>query len=317
MTADSAAAPIAPSDVVPVAVTDRSGIVESIHHGIAVGLGVDGEVVFTAGNPDAVIYPRSANKPMQADAMLHLGLPLDASGIALACASHDGSEVHLDVVRSILAAHRLDVDALDNTPAMPIDDRAAHAWCRSGGGPDSLHQNCSGKHAAMLATCVTRGWPTAGYLDTSHPLQEAITEHLGDLVGSISHIGVDGCGAPAHAMSVVELARVFARLATERSDVWAAMTDHPELVGGPTRDVTRLMRAVPSMMVKDGAEGVLAAALPDGRAAAVKIADGNHRAAGVVLAGVLGHLGVDVPADAVLTPILGHGKPVGAVRAEL
>ena len=314
MTAVSAAGPIGPSDVVPLAVTDRSGMVESVHHGVAVAIDRDGEVAFAAGNPDAVIYPRSANKPMQADAMLRLGLSLDPPGVALACASHGGSEPHLDVVRSILADHGLGVDALDNTPAMPLDPDAAHAWCRRGGEADPLHQNCSGKHAAMLATCVVRGWPTDGYLDPSHPLQQAITEHVRCLAGPVAHIGVDGCGAPAHALSTVALAQAFARLARERTRVWVAMNEHPDLVGGPTRDVTLLIRSVPGLMAKDGAEGVLAAALPDGRAAAVKIGDGAARAAGVVLGAVLRRVDVDVPTDAIVGTILGHGRPVGEVR---
>ena len=111
------------------------------------------------------------------------------------------------------------------------------------------------------------------------------------------------------------LARSFAVLAAERGPVWSAMTAHPELVGGERRDATRLMRAVPGLMAKDGAEGVFAAALPDGMAAAVKIADGAARAAGVVMAAALRAAGVDVPDDAAGAPILGHGRPVGEVRS--
>lgn len=314
MTGTDGAHPIGPDDVAPVAVTDRSGMVESVHHGIAVGLDGSGEVVFAAGNPDAIIYPRSANKPMQADAMLRLGLTVDQQRLAIACASHDGTDEHLTVVRALLDAHGLTVDALQNTPALPLEPSAAHAWCRAGGGPDPLHQNCSGKHAAMLATCVEQGWPVDEYLDVEHPLQQAITERIAELVGPVPHIGVDGCGAPAHAFSPRALAAGFAALATDRAAVWTAMTAWPNLVGGVDREDSRLMRAVPGLMAKSGAEGVMAAALPDGRAAAVKIADGNHRATGVVMAEALRRLGVDLPNAAAGSPILGHGEPVGEVR---
>jgi L-asparaginase II len=130
----------------------------------------------------------------------------------------------------------------------------------------------------------------------------------------VGHIGVDGCGAPAHVVSLRGLAEAFGKLATARGAVWSAMTAHPELVGGDRRDVTRLMDAVPDLMAKDGAEGVFAAALPDGLAAAVKIGDGNARAAGVVIAAALRAAGVGIPTGRVGDPILGHGAPVGSVR---
>ena len=177
--------------------------------------------------------------------------------------------------------------------------------------------NCSGKHAAMLATCVVNGWSTDGYLDAAHPVQGAITDRIAELAGHVHHIGVDGCGAPAHVMSMRGLATGFSTVAAERGSVWSAMTSRPDLVGGEGRDVTRLMQAVPGLMAKDGAEGVFAAAVPDGPAVAVKIADGGARAAGVVLAAALALVGVDVDVEVVGDPILGHGKPVGRIRSLL
>lgn len=297
-----------------VAVTDRSGFDESHHHGIVVAVDGSGRVVVQLGDADVPIYPRSSNKPMQADAMVRLGWAPSPEQLALACASHDGTARHIEVMRSTLAAAELPDDALQNTPDLPLNRAAARELLAAGGAPAPVYMNCSGKHAAMVATCRINGWPVDGYLDPDHPLQRAITDHIRSLAGAIAHIGVDGCGAPAHAMPLRAVATAFAALASERGAVWAAMTAHPDLVGGERRDATRLMRSVPELMAKDGAEGVFAAALPDGRAAAVKIADGSGRAAGVVIAAALRMAGVEVDPAELGEPILGHGEPVGRVR---
>jgi L-asparaginase II len=301
-------------DVELVAVTDRSGFDESFHHGTAVAIGVSGLAVMEVGDVDAPIYARSSNKPLQADAMVALGWQPTFEQLALACASHDGTDHHIDVARSTLRAAGLTVDALLNTPDLPLNRPVADALVASGGSAAPVYMNCSGKHAAMVATCRVNGWLIESYLDVGHPLQQAITARVAELAGDVVHVGVDGCGAPAHVTSLRGLARAFRTLAMERSLVWTAMTSHPGLVGGDRRDVTRIMRFVPKLMAKDGAEGVFAAALPDGRAAAVKIADGNGRAAGVVLAAVLRTVGVDVDPAVLGAPILGHGQPVGRVR---
>ncbi len=298
----------------PVAVTDRSGFDESVHHGAIVVLDRSGEIAFSLGDPDVDIYPRSSNKPIQADAMVRSGLRLDPSELALACASHDGTERHVATAQRILAGAGLDESSLANTADLPLDRDAADRLLASGGERAPVYMNCSGKHAAMVATCVINGWDVDGYLEVEHPLQLAITERVAELVGPIVHIGVDGCGAPAHVGSLRGLAAAFRSLAIDRGDVWSAMTHYPDLVAGDRRDATRIMRLVPELMAKDGAEGVFAAALPDGRAAAVKIADGNGRAAGVVLAAGLAAVGVVVDPSALGDPILGHGKPVGRVR---
>jgi L-asparaginase II len=302
---------------VPVAVTDRSGFDESVHHGAAVVLGASGEIAVAVGDPGVLMYPRSSNKPIQADALVRLGLRLDDAELALACASHDGTPRHVATVRRLLADAGLDEGALANTPDLPLDRDTAERLLGGGGGRAAVYMNCSGKHAAMVATCVVNGWPVEGYLAFEHPLQLAITARLADLAGPVAHIGVDGCGAPAHVVSLSGLAAAFRTLAMERGPIWSAMTGHPDLVAGERRDATRLMRAVPELMAKDGAEGVFAAALPDGRAAAVKIADGNGRAAGIVLAAALATVGVDVDPDSLGEPIRGHGRPVGRVRSVL
>jgi L-asparaginase II len=298
----------------PVAITSRSGFDESVHFGAAVVVDETGRIVWSIGDPTVEVYPRSACKPMQADAMLRCGLSLSTEQLALACASHGGTPRQVDVVRSTLAAAGLDESALGNTPDLPLDVAAAEAILRDGGHRQPITMNCSGKHAAMVATCVANGWPLESYLAPDHPLQLAITERIAELAGPVAHIGVDGCGAPAHVVALAGLARAFGELARVRGDVWSAMTAHPELVAGERRDATRLMRAVPNLMAKGGAEGMYAAALPGGAAAAVKISDGAHRASGVVIAAALREVGVDVDPGQLGEPIRGHGKPVGTCR---
>jgi L-asparaginase II len=301
----------------PVAVTDRSGFDESVHHGAVVALDSAGEIAFSLGNPHVEIYPRSANKPLQADAMLRSGLEIGPEQLALACASHIGTDRHVATARLILEDAGLDERALGNTPDLPLDAESAERLMAAGGERAPVYMNCSGKHAAMAATCVVNGWAVDGYLAFDHPLQIAVTDRVEQLAGAVTHIGVDGCGAPAHVVTLSGLARSFATLAGERGEVWSAMTQHPDLVQGDGRDATRIMQLVTELMAKNGAEGVFAAALPDGRAAAVKIADGNDRAAGVVLAAALSMVAVEVDPAALGDPILGHGQPVGRVREVL
>ncbi|MGA0995663.1 MAG: asparaginase [Ilumatobacteraceae bacterium] len=302
-----------------VAAVDRNGVDESFHHGTVVVADPSGCRALV-GDIDTVIYPRSSLKPLQTTAMLDAGLRLDSRGLALACASHDGSPVHLAVVREVLAgAGRSEAD-LATTPDLPYDRGEAERVLAAGGGRTSLQMNCSGKHAAMIATCVAAGWPVDGHLEPDHPLQVHIAAIVERLTGDVAHIGVDGCGAPTHAVPIGGLALAISAIAAERGEVWSAMTAHPELVGGPERPVSVLMRAVPGLMAKDGAEGVFVAGLLDGRAVVVKISDGASRAAAVVAAAALRTLGVDVPdeVDALLAPpVLGGGRTVGRVRALL
>ncbi len=313
----------------------RSGFVEGEHHGTAVALGPDGGTAAAVGDVTAPILPRSSNKPLQSVAMLRAGLPLGGHLLALATASHSGERYHLEGVERVLADAGLGVEALQNTPTLPLDADEAFLWRVAGRAPSALAQNCSGKHAAMLATCVVNGWPVETYLDPGHPLQETVAATVADLAGEpVTATGVDGCGAPVLAISILGLARAFARIAaappgTPEGRVAAAVRTHPEWLGGTGRDVTRLVRAVPGLVAKDGAEAVYAAALPDGRAVAVKVADGGDRARLPVLVALLHRLGVDAAdagvfgaaADALDeladVPVLGHGRRVGAVEVAL
>lgn len=313
-----------PESFVPVAITSRSGLDESVHFGAVVGLGPSGAIEFAAGDPQAVVYPRSSNKPMQAVAMVRAGLQLPPDLLALVCASHDGTPMHTDAALRILGTVGLDERALANTASLPLDQPSAEAVLRAGGPRTPLLMNCSGKHSGMLATCVHNGWAhDPSYLHVEHPLQVAITAAIDELCDEPhAHIGVDGCGAPAHAMSLVGLARAFRAIATGAAgvagdEVYAAMTGNPAMVGGDGRDVTKFMRHVPGLMAKDGADGVFAAALPDGRAIALKVADGGDRARPPLMVAALQALGVDTSAVAALVEerIMGHGHQVGTVRA--
>ena len=297
----------------------RGSTVESVHYGTVLVLGPDGSRVFALGSPDAVLLPRSSVKPLQAAAMLDAGLALASpSLVALAAASHSGEAAHLAGIEAILAGAGLGVRELANTPDLPLDVAARTEFLCAGGVPDSLRQNCSGKHAAMLATCVANGWPTAGYLAPEHPLQAHLGAAIQTLCGPITGIEIDGCGAPLFAMTVATLAQGFAALGRSETAslglVRSAMLAHPRLVGGTGRDVTELMLGVPGLVAKDGADGVYAAATPAGGAVVVKIADGAERARLPVLAAGLARLGVEVPASVAEVPVLGGGQVVGRVR---
>ncbi len=312
------------SKFVELAVTTRSGRDESLHFGAVVILGKDGTIEQELGDSSVVIYPRSSCKPIQATAMVSAGLSLPPQLLALVCGSHDGRPEHLAAARQILATARLTEIALGNTVDLPLNAEASEAVLRHGGGRTALQMNCSGKHAGMLATCVHNDWPhDVSYLQVDHPLQQRITEMMFELSGEqVVHIGVDGCGAPAHTLSLLGLALAYRSIAissdnTPAGSVSLAMRSHPEMVGGPNSDVTLLMQGIKGLMAKDGAEGVFAAALPDGRAVAIKISDGANRARPPVMRAALHALGVDLSAvnpRAFSSPIFGHGKPVGEAR---
>lgn len=257
--------------------------------------------------------------------MLDAGLDLDSEPLTLACASHSGERQHLEVVRAMLAAAGLTEADLRNPADYPVDEAEKLAYVAAGGEPAAVVMNCSGKHAAMLVTCATNGWSTEDYLDPQHPLQRQLLATVERLAGEpIKVTGVDGCGAPVFAMTLTGLARSFATIATAPEGtaehrVAAAMRAHPELLGGSRRDVTRLVAGIPGLIAKDGAEGVYAAAMPDGRAVALKIQDGGARARPPVLVAGLRALGVEGEVlDELAEGILfGGGEPVGLVRCAL
>jgi L-asparaginase II len=314
----------------PVVVAEivRSGFVEGHHYGSVVVLDRAGDVDWSVGDITSAMFPRSCNKPVQALAMLRAGLDLPPDLLALACASHSGESFHLDGALRILKGAGLDESALQTPPDFPIDDTAREEWIRDGHGREPLAMNCSGKHAAMLATCVVNGWDTATYRDPDHPLQVAIAETFAELTGEpVEAVAVDGCGAPLLSTSLSGLARAFRTLATAQDGLERRVADairtHPEFTSGTRRDEAALLRAVPGAIGKAGAESCYAVALPDGRSVALKTDDGAPRVRPVLMAAALERMGVPgetgVDGDAVrrtgVVELLGGGVPVGSLRA--
>jgi L-asparaginase II len=302
----------------------RSGFRECVHRGSAVLLGADGEVLDEFGEVHTPIYPRSTNKPMQAVALLRAGFdPVDDAELAIAAASHLGERRHIEQVRRLLDRHGLSEKLLMCPAELPIDERARAQVLVSGRGPRPVHHNCSGKHAAMLAACLHNDWALDGYIDFTHPLQRAVVDTLIELSGEPeTELGIDGCGTPIVPISLVNLARTFAKLVTSEPGsperrVADAMRAEPYLVSGTDGEDLLLQSAIPGLFSKVGAEGVHAGALPNGRAFALKIDDGQWRARLPLAVAALRRLGV--PDSETLTelaaqPVFGGGARVGTIR---
>jgi len=308
----------------PVLLADvvRSDFVEGHHRGSVVVTNPDGAVDWAVGVVDQPMFPRSSNKPMQALGMLRRGLPLTDELLALAGASHSGEQFHLDGVRRILGLGGLDVDALQTPPDYPLDDDAKAAAIRAGEVPSSLAMNCSGKHAAMLLTSKLNGWSLEDYRSPDHPLQKEIRTAIEDTAGEqVSHVAVDGCGAPIFALTLAGLARSFGRFAGAAADtpegrIADAFRAYPEYASGSTRDEAELMRAVNGLFCKAGAEGVYAVGLADGTGIALKLEDGTPRARKVVMAATLQRLGItnETIENHLHFDLTGGDAVVGAVR---
>lgn len=268
-------------------------------------------------------YPRSATKLLQSIAMLESGLELSGRLLALATSSNSAEQMHIDGVLEILAMAGLGVEDLQNTPELPFEEAVMHRWLASGRGRESIAQDCSGKHAAMLATCVRAGWTTSDYLDPNHPLQRAITEVVRRYTGEESQIGVDGCGAPAHTMSLRAMARYFGRIAGAGQGHEKAVADAfrqwPEYVSGPNRWECALHRAVPGLICKIGAEASFGIGLPDGRGIGIRIDDGSYRALPVLAVAALGLLGIESAElnRIASVPILGGARQVGEIESRV
>lgn len=308
---------------VPVAHVVRSGVVEGTHFGSAVVVDAQGKVEWSIGDVSSAMFPRSSNKLMQSLAMVRNGLPLKDELLALSSASHSGEDFHLAGVQDILNAANLDTSALQCPADWPLDDVERDTLLAAGLGKSSIYMNCSGKHSAMLFTCVLNGWDTDSYLETSHPLQVACQQAIEDVTGEkVEHIGVDGCGAPLMSTSLTGLARAFSKYAgptadTEQKKIADAIRANPQYLGGTRRDVTKLMQGVPGLLAKDGAEAVYGIGLGDGRALALKIEDGADRARIVVamsiLQNVLGVVSQEVERQLDSQELLGGGLQVGKV----
>lgn len=296
----------------------RGDVVESQHRGHLVLLNANGTLKLSRGNPAALIYPRSSIKSIQASAMVRAGLELEPRLLALVAASHSGSQMHQDAVLEILALGGINESALLNTRDRPLGDDERRDWGSKA--PTTLAQNCSGKHAGMLLTCIINNWPTANYLDPEHPLQVMCRLELEHLANEeVSKTSIDGCGAPLFLISLMGLAEAIHEITISRDPihhiVLQACRDFPEMVAGRGRLTTRKMSEVPGLFMKEGAEGVNVGSMPDGRTFAYKIEDGSSRAIGALVVAALREFGIASPPEN--TPIYGGNQVVGAMRAHL
>ena len=294
----------------------RSGLVESTHSGHLILMAADGSDLLILGDVEAEIYPRSAIKSFQAAAMVRAGLNLNDEQLALVCASHGGTNRHQEVALEILQSVGLSESDLQNTPDAPLDREARIKW---GDKPaTSLAANCSGKHSGMLATCVVNSWDIKTYRDVDHPLQLAIAREITELIGeSIDRVSIDGCGAPLFSMSTRSIAVAARKMRIDSDPIFArvinACLKHPEMILAEGAFDTRMMRAVPGLFVKGGAESVMLASLADGSAIAWKISDGSNRANGPLMKAALAKFGINIEGEAV--DVLGGGNVVGSLSA--
>ncbi|QFU07278.1 L-asparaginase II [Rhodobacteraceae bacterium THAF1] len=320
------------ADATPLIELWRGDLSESIHRGHAVVMDDTGQVVHAWGDPDAIIFPRSSCKMLQALPMVEAGVKLSTERLALACASHEGAPEHVAAVRDWITEQGYSDDDFLCGHEAPRDREAKHAMIRAGGSPDQAHNQCSGKHAGFLHFQRHLGAKGA-YVDPNGPVQKAVRAAFEEVTQENSPgFGIDGCAAPNFATSVSGLARAMTAFATAtegqgaRQSAMAALRDammaHPWLVAGTGKATTRLMEAAKGKAaVKIGAEGVYVAMLPELRmGVALKIADGAGRGADAAMAAILVKLGVLAATDPAVTdlidaPILNRaGEPVGAIR---
>ena len=284
----------------------RGNRVESRHRGAIAVFDADGRSVFSAGNVDEAIYPRSAVKAIQALPLIESGAA-DAFGygkreLALAQASHGGEPHHIAIAAAMLKAARLDEGALECGCHWPTHSASAAALSAAGNRPSALHNNCSGKHAGFLAVARHKGFPTEGYIKPDHPVQRLVRDAMESLTGA-AHLaddcGIDGCSIPTYAVPLTALAVGFARfgsgqgLTPERAAaarrIFDAAIAEPFYIAGTGRFCSQAITAMKGdALVKTGAEGVFCGTVPNpGLGIAIKCDDGAARAAETVMANLL------------------------------
>lgn len=276
----------------------RGNRVESVHRGLAAIVDGDGKLVFSMGDVESAVFPRSACKAMQALPLIETGAA-DAFGLtnrelALACSSHSGEDAHVETAAGILAKAGHDLSVLECGAHWSSDQDTLIHQARTLKQPTALHNNCSGKHSGFICTCVQMGVDPKGYVEYDHPLQAEIRNVMTDLTGAAlghDNCGTDGCSIPSYAVPLKGLAHGFAKmltgngLAPERAKASRRLFDacmaEPFYVAGSKRACTKLMELAPGrIFAKTGAEGVFVAALPEkGLAIATKCEDGTTRAA--------------------------------------
>ena len=296
----------------------RGGIVESLHLGHLIVLNSDGTTYLSKGSPELAFYPRSAVKSLQASGMLKAGLTVSDEELAIICASHSGHQIHIDLVTKMLEKRSIPLSALKNATDKPLGEKEKISWGDKPG--TQLSQNCSGKHAGMLITCLQNGWDLGTYLEMNHPLQIAIKNEIELLAGEkVSASTFDGCGAPLFAISLTGLARAISTVVKSNEAIYKqivnACTEYPELVAGEGRLTTRMMRAVSGLFMKEGAEGIEVCALSDGRVIAIKIIDGSWRPVAPIIMEIFKRWDVVMPDESV--KIYAGGRVIGEVIAKI
>ena len=288
----------------------RGDVVESRHRGAFAVMGPGASLTSQAGDIDTPIYPRSAIKAFQALPLVESGaadrLGLSDAELALVCSSHSGEEAHVQCARSILAKAGLSEAKLECGAHSPQDGAALRMLIKSGMEPGAIHNNCSGKHAGMLALAAKLGEETEAYVGFDHPVQRRIAQLLDELCSVKTHhlpVALDGCSVPTWAIPLRNLALGFQRFVSGETlcearapaarRLIAAVRAHPFMVAGSKRFCTRLMEAVPRAFVKTGAEGVFCGAVPHaGLGIALKCDDGANRASEAAMAALLASLDV-------------------------
>lgn len=293
----------------PLIQLNRGGLPECLHLGSVAVVDARGQLVAHAGDPQALTFTRSTLKPLQAlpfvaaGGVQHFGL--GSAQVAMLCASHSGEAMHVQHVQGMLDTIGLTYRALRCGCHAPGFLSALNQAPPADLVVDERHNNCSGKHVGFLAYCVQHQLPLHDYLEPTHPLQQAIRQHVAQVVGlppDDLKMGIDGCSAPNYAMPLSRLAYAYARLASASGDsaleaslalLFAAMTAHPELVSGTGRSDLALMQAGRGDWVsKVGADGVqVLGSQRRGQALAIKIIDGNQAALLACTVEVLDQLG--------------------------
>lgn len=298
----------------------RSGLVESTHDIAAAAVLPDGVTIEASGDVDRIFFLRSAAKPFQATVSQEAGAGLVAEQMALACASHRGHPVHAAIVAAMLNEVGLDASALQCPRSWPSSADARDRLLAGGfRQPERIWHNCSGKHAAMLRSCVASGWPIETYLEPSHPLQQRISQLMGEtLEHDPGPVGVDGCGAPVFRGSVRSLARAYAKLGTDDrfAFAWMSMHRYPALTydhgQAPVVIATEL-----DAVAKVGAEGSLGVSIRGQVGLAVKAWDGASRATGPAVVALLRRLSYVRERSLALAAgevsVMGGGRDVGSL----
>jgi L-asparaginase II len=296
----------------------RGDVVESSHLIDVAVTDPEGRLLATAGEPHTVAFLRSVSKPVQATVCTELGWdPPGDPQLAVACASHNGEQMHVEAARTILAAAGVDEPLLRCPPAVP----SVVGALPPPDAPRRIYHNCSGKHAAMLATMAVNGWDPQTYPSSGNELQRAIRARIEGIIGAPARaVATDGCGVPTFAFALSEAAAMYARLPAETGRALAAMRAHPRLVAGSNRICTAVMSEVPGVVLKVGAEGLMCGALLESTTGfALKARDGASRGREIATVRVLEILGAlgNISPDRLLEEIIPRFLPEKREHLEL